>query len=382
MLPQKPFPQSINFSGAIKPLLNQDLNRTTASYYDYWKSRYLKPGVYVRNSFFVEGENTGGTLSDKGTSEGHGWGMIITALMAGYDPDAKTYFDGMVRMYDATRSKHNPYLMAWLITEKEDAGGKRGSATDGDLDVAYGLLLAHEQWGSDGEINYLKKALDIISKGISVSLVDKDSRRLKLGDSPTMPVGTRSSDWMAGHLRAFYHYSGDQIFLEAADTIYSLINQINLNYSPHTGLMPDFVIGNPPVPSGPNFLETEFDGYYNWNACRFPLRIAVDFAHYGTPEAKLVIDKIMNWLKNSTENNLSNIKPGYSLSGEAILDRYYTNFSYTSPFIAAAIVNSNNQLWLNQGWILMQDAKHSYYPDTITLLSMLLISGNWWAPGK
>jgi hypothetical protein len=32
-------------------------------------------------------------------SEGHGYGMLILALMAGYDPHAQTYFDGMFRMF-------------------------------------------------------------------------------------------------------------------------------------------------------------------------------------------------------------------------------------------------------------------------------------------
>ncbi|HSV88313.1 MAG TPA: glycosyl hydrolase family 8 [Bacteroidales bacterium] len=382
-VPQRPFPQAIIFNDAIKPDLQNDLNAEVAAYYDYWKSRYLKPGVYIPNTFFVQGENTGGSITDKGTSEGHGWGMIITALMAGHDPDAKKYFDGLVRMYNATRSKHNPYLMAWLITAKEDAGGNRSSATDGDFDVAYGLLLAHEQWGSDGEFNYLEKAIDMITNGIKVSLIDTESRRLRMGDAPTMPVGTRSSDWMAGHLRAFYHYTGEKIFLEAVDTIYSMIEQITRNFSPHTGLMPDFVAGFPAGPAGPEFLETEYDGTFNWNACRFPLRLAVEFAHHGTPQARDHLNKMLAWLQPATGNNVANVRPGYFLTGEPIPGRdYYTSMAYTAPFVAASIAGAHHQQWLNEGWNHIKNVKISYYPDTINLLSMLLISGNWWAPGN
>ena len=48
--------------------------------------------------------------------------------------------------------------MAWAQNEScQDIEG-RNSATDGDLDIAYALLLADVQWGSIGEINYRGEA--------------------------------------------------------------------------------------------------------------------------------------------------------------------------------------------------------------------------------
>ena len=41
--------------------------------------------------------------------------------------------------------------------------GKSYSATDGDLDIAFGLLLADKQWGSAGAINYLAEARKVIA---------------------------------------------------------------------------------------------------------------------------------------------------------------------------------------------------------------------------
>ena len=40
--------------------------------------------------------------------------------------------------------------------------GRTSSATDGDMDIAYSLLLADKQWGSDGEIDYLKQGKKVI----------------------------------------------------------------------------------------------------------------------------------------------------------------------------------------------------------------------------
>lgn len=379
----RPFPQALDFKGCIRPNVDpQTMNQQVAAYYDYWKQKYLRPGVYIPDSYYIHGENTGGTDSDKGTSEGHGWGMIITALMAGHDEHAKEYFDGLLRMFNSTRSVNNPYLMAWLITDKEDAGGQRGSATDGDMDVAYGLLLAHRQWGSDGEFNYLEKAHQMIQKGIAASLIDSDSKRLMLGDWDQSPYTTRSSDWMAGHLRAYHHFTQNQTFLQAADTIYALIDHLTQTYAPATGLVPDFVIGNPAQPSGENFLETEYDGTYNWNACRFPMRIAADYAHHGHAKAKESLAALMSWLVASAQHHPENVRPGYFLDGTPIPGRPFESAAYTAPLIAAAITNADYQQWLDKGWQWMVTRKELYYPDTINLLCMLLISGNWWSPDE
>ena len=62
------------------------------------------------------------------------------------------------------------------------AQGHFDSATDGDLDIAYSLLLAHKQWGSNGTVNYLKEAQDMITKGIKASNVTNNNRlNLEIG---------------------------------------------------------------------------------------------------------------------------------------------------------------------------------------------------------
>ena len=37
--------------------------------------------------------------------------------------------------------------MGWVVADSKSTG-HFDSATDGDLDIAYSLLLAHKQWGS------------------------------------------------------------------------------------------------------------------------------------------------------------------------------------------------------------------------------------------
>ena len=379
----RPFPQALDYDHCIKPdiVTQEDLNTTVKNFYDYWKDAYLRPS---------NGQTPGGWYiyshpddPDKKTvSEAHGYGMIIMALMAGYDDSAKIYFDGMYAMYNDHRSTIDHDLMSWLISPDEDPADDEDNATDGDMDIAYALLLANDQWGSDGAIGYLAEAKRIITNGTKES--NTNHTRLMLGDwwfyDSKWEWASRSSDWMTDHLQAYYQVTGDTFWLNLADSIFGIVNHIRQNYSPATGLMPDFIDQGEPQPAPPNFLESEYDGQYNWNACRFPWRMATDFAHYGSGKAKAAIDRILSWLKPATGDNPANIKPGYFLNGDPLPGRDYTSNAFTAPFIAACIVDSAHQQYLNDGWSLIKDVHDDYYADTINLLCMLLISGNWWHP--
>src|SRR5882757_10549899 len=98
--PHKPFPQHVKyFPGTIKPnhISQTQLDNTVKSFYTQWKKRFIKhtPG---KDEEFVWFEN-----KDKKqcVSEGQGYGMIIVALMAGYDTSAKDVYDNLYRYYKA-----------------------------------------------------------------------------------------------------------------------------------------------------------------------------------------------------------------------------------------------------------------------------------------
>ena len=65
-------------------------------------------------------------------------------------------------------------------------------------------------------------------------------------------------------------------------------------YSEDAGLVPDFIcdVNSKPIPSKPHYLESRYDGYYNYNACRVPWRIATDYLLTGDKRAKDINDKI------------------------------------------------------------------------------------------
>ncbi|PFY73063.1 glycosyl hydrolase family 8 [Bacillus wiedmannii] len=380
----KPFPQQVNYAGVIKPnhVTQESLNASVRSYYDNWKKKYLKNDLSsLPGGYYVKGEITGDADGFKplGTSEGQGYGMIITVLMAGYDSNAQKIYDGLFKTARTFKSSQNPNLMGWVVADSKKAQGHFDSATDGDLDIAYSLLLAHKQWGSNGTVNYLKEAQNMITKGIKASNVTNNNR-LNLGDCDSKnSLDTRPSDWMMSHLRAFYEFTGDKTWLTVINNLYDVYTQFSNKYSQNTGLISDFVVKTPPQPAPKDFLEeSEYTNAYYYNASRVPLRIVMDYAMYGEKRSKVISDKVSSWIQNKTNGNPSKIVDGYQLNGSNIGS--YSTAVFVSPFIAASITSSNNQKWVNSGWDWMKNKRESYFSDSYNLLTMLFITGNWWKP--
>ena len=381
----KPFPQMLNYTGCIKPdnYTQAQINDAVAAYYDYWKSQYLKSDLTaLPGGYYVKGGITGDAegFQALGSSEGMGYGMIITVLMAGYDANARTYFDGLYKTLVAFKSGVNPNLMGWVVADAKGAMGHFDSATDGDMDMAYALLLAHYQWGSAGSINYLAEAKRMITQGLKQSNVTNNNR-LNLGDwDDKNAYNTRPSDWMMSHMRSFYQETADPTWLNVINNLYAVYKSFTTNYSPVTGLVTDFIVKNPPEPCPANFLnEYPETNTYSYNACRFPLRIVLDYALYASADAYTISNKLVTWVKQKSSGNPATIKNGYRLDG--VVNANTSNEAvFISPFVAASIIDPANQAFLNSGWNLIKDLKNEYYNDSYNMLCMLLISGNWWKP--
>ena len=385
---QLPFPQQEEFFGTIKPTIasQAEMNSSITEFYNFWKKEYLKKNNESTSydGYLIEMQGTGGTGEEKTTSEAHGYGMIIFALMAGYDDDAKEYFDGMFNVFNKNRSTINNNLMSWIISRDEDKAKNSNSATDGDLDIAYSLLLADKQWGSDGDINYIFEAQQMITEGIKKSLID-DLNRVRLGDWANIDgyhYTTRPSDWMLSHFQAFSFATLDDFWTTLINDTEKNITYLQDKYSPKTGLMPDFVVGSVPKPASPNFLEDEHDGHYNWNACRTPWRFSLDYIHNYNTQAKEYVCKMLDWIIDKTAGDFTEIYNGYTLEGEEINKiEWNRTTAFTAPFVTAAMVDEKYQDFLNNGWeFLKENRSGAYFDRTINLMNMLIISGNWWKP--
>jgi len=382
-----PFPNHTDYVGNhIKPdnYTQLQLDTQTRFFYDEWKSAYLKNDCGNTNEYYVFSGN--GAIN---VSEAQGYGMMISAYFAGYDANAKTYFDGLYYFYKAHTSSINSGLMDWQqITCNDEAGNSDDSASDGDIDIAFALLLAHIQWGSNGDINYLFEA-QIVIDAIMQDEINQNSWTVKLGDWSDASdlnyfYGTRPSDFITDHFKAFSCFNSN--WNNVIDACYSLIDNMQKNFSVTTGLIPDFIINvnSNPNPAGADYLEGSTDGSYSYNACRVPWRLGTDYMISGDTRAKAAIEKINTWLISNTHGIVTNISSGYDLDGTALYN--WNDAAFTAPFTIGAMLNTSNQSWLNNLYdylITNSDndiAGGEYYSNTIKLLSMIVISENYWIP--
>ena len=413
----RPFPQAQNnpvHPGAVRPTIRTQaqMNNDVAAVYRNFRNRFLGyVEVGGQKRYFVNATGTGGA----GTvtiSEAHGYAMMIFALMAGVEGfgDEREVFDGLNRLRRANPSVIDDRLMSWTVYDATLNLGPSNAATDGCLDMAYALILAHRQWGAQEYLNDAKRILEGLKESAMHS--SQAQHRTKLGDwhgawgtvTEAYRTTSRSSDWRPSHFRAFAAVDDATFWLAAADTVYRLLAQVS---NAQTGLMPDFIIGfNParpvsndlvfsnPTATWPSHFEALVSGEHNWgnfamNAARTPWFIAKDYMQHGTAAARTHLDKIISWLENSTGSNPNNIASGYTLDGRKLsadLSTDGTSYESFSPIFAAPFASgmaaAGNQSFLNRTYSAISGTGVSdrEYAMAIQLLNMILITGNWWIP--
>ncbi|GAA3410658.1 glycosyl hydrolase family 8 [Streptosporangium vulgare] len=369
-------------SGILRPTGAQaTLDQKVVDYYKAWKAAFVKQNC--GNGWY---QIISPDADHPYVAEAQGYGMVITATMAGADPDAKKIFDGLVKYVLAHPSSITPGLLAAEQNTACQSVNGGDSATDGDLDVAYGLLLADRQWGSSGTYNYKQLAINHIN-AIKAGEVNATTKLMKLGDWSSSGDAyywiSRSSDWMIDHFRAFRKATGDTTWDTVRTNHQNLIASQQATYAPGTGLLADFVVNTntTPKPAPGQVLEDANDGKFWWNACRDPWRIGNDAVTSGDAKSLAAARKLNTWIKGKTGGNPNNIAVGYSLNGTQISSG--SEPAYFAPFAVAAMTDSGSQAWLDALWTKMINTPFTagdYYSTSIQLQVMITVTGNHWVP--
>lgn len=392
-VPRRPFPQHTPYTaGTILPshLGRDELDDAVRAFYDAWKLAYLRRGCGEGRYYVFPGQGEGGgkATASISISEGHGYGMLIAVIMAGHDPEARTIFDGLNAFRKDHPSVNRPPLMAWNQVEgcREADPDNATSATDGDLDIAYALLLADQQWGSGGRSNYRQEAIATIN-ALKARVVNPETQVVMLGDWVTAEeeaayyYGARPSDFMPDHWRAFARETNDQSWLTVIDTAYRLIESMQARFSPRTGLLPDFIrdTNAAPRPADAGYLGGAADGQFSYNAVRVPWRLATDYLLSGDGRARAALSPMNRWIRAKTGDDPALVAGGYTLAGRPAVD--FTETVYATMLGVGAMVEADNQGWLNAVWrqaVAEPLAAGDYYSNTLTLLGLIVMSGNWW----
>ncbi len=352
----RPFPQNVDYQFGHNPKTITYIEAQNT--YNKWKELYL---VECNRGYRVKCETP-----DETRVEAIGFGTILTA----YFGDKKE-FDGLYNFYKSKRTDAANNMMAWNVSC--DGINDPGSATDGDIDVAFALIVAYNQWGGD----YLKEATAIIQV-IKNSVVTTCDGLLALapGYSKESEIGpmwggcslTDIQYYTPAFFRIFASVSGDNDWNKLADDTYTILNAAA---HPKTGLVPDWQSVNG-IPGG----NSDRVSYFRYDACRVPWRIALDYLWNGNEQAHEWCTKISNWAYNV---GAENIMDGYNLDGTPV--GKYHNSAFVGGLAVSAMCNSQviadafgseliNSKLGDSNWFII--STRSIY--------LLPITGNFWKP--
>ena len=373
-------------AGTIKPSTAQStMDSATLAFYSKWKARYLVSACGSGNAI------TSPDADHPFVAEAQGYGLELFALMAGADSDAQASFDSVLKFVLAHPSSITPGLLAAEQDSSCKSVNGSDSATDGDLAVAYGLLLADRQWGSAGAYNYKNLAVARIN-AIKAGEINPTTHLPLLGDwsSPGDKYynATRPSDFMIDHFRAFKAATGDATWDQVIAASSGLVTAQQNTYAPTTGLIADFVVSTnttSPKPAAANFLEGPTDGQYSYNSVRVPWHLGTDGAVFANAASKAPSQKLTAWIKAKVGNDPAKVRAGYKLDGTATVS--YLDPEFVATLGPAAMNDPSNQAWLDAIWNYTAASAagsgiDTYYGSSLILQSMIVMSGNYWNPAS
>src|SRR5450432_169139 len=407
--PLHPFPQRVSYThGVILPDVNLDtMEKITSDFYDDWKRKYIRFDSCTNSLYVYHDDESAKNIC---VSEGQGYGMIIVAYMGGYDKSAKETYDSLFRYY-IMHIVNNPsdprreytYLMSGFLKNKCDFRGD--AATDGDLDIAYSLLIADAQWGSQGHVNYFRSAVNI-NKAILEKEINEQTYTVLKGNAIEKPDANdkkdkgskdyfdmRTSDFMPAHFKLFSRKFNTPKWDTVIYNCYRLFNIMQEKNQKKTGLLPDFIVNvRDRAPATPPY-EEKYPGEFYHNACRVPWRIATDYILNGDDRSKRMVEQINKWIIDLSKNDCYKIAEGYHLNGKPIKGTEdYPVMSFVCPFAVSAMVDSVNQKWLNSLYHYITEfridpeqneedkQRFDYYNNTIKMFTLIILSGNYWQP--
>jgi len=377
-----PFPQNRFGSNCIRPTnySNDDVQRA----YCKWKSDTVTNsgvgGCSKGGCFRVKRPNEPGTLDkDSTVSEGVAYGMLIAVYM-----NDQALFDGLWKYEQQFLDQHG--LMNWYI--KADGSGigsgGGGGATDADQDMAFALLMADKQWGGQGSLDkaYLDYAKGQITNIWNNEIVD--SKGVKPGDTWGDWTTINISYFAPSYYKAFAAvdsgHAWSQVNTTSYDTITNTLNSANGNQN--NGLVPAWCsCGTSSCSPNANAWGDkpgQSPTYYQYDSCRTPFRVGLDYCWNGNSRAKDYVAKTSSFFGGI---GASNIVYGYDLNGKTHAFSSGKSAAFIGTAAVGALSSSSYQSFIDDAYAsvaTLQDLTGgTYYEESWTVLSLLALTGNF-----
>ena len=326
------------------------------SAYASWKTNYLKSDCGGGTYRVDNGQNNGSSFS-----EGMGYGMVLTAYFGD-----KAEFDGLWSFVQKNFNGNG--LMGWHVTcagATQNDGGS-GSATDGDTDIGFALVVAIDQWGASYEqpaMTYLQSL-----KAHDYTTCNPSGRAMATnGDWDKGCTSENTSYFMPAYYRVFHTFTGDAFWGKAADDAVTIWTA---NANATTGLIANEVDQN-------GGLGASGENYVDYNGCRIPWRAGLDYLWNGTAGAQQVTSKITTWANTV---GIANLVDGYNTDGSP-RGQYKQLNAWVGGWASGAVSVPNVVNGFGSDFVSIADDNGGYYGSSLRSLYLLMLSGNEWEPG-
>lgn len=358
-----PFPQNRESGRCVYPrgYRNEDVVRAFTT----WKADTVTAdgaGGHLR----VKRPNDPTLERDSTVSEGIGYGMLIAVYM-----NDQRLFDELWR-YERLWLDDNG-LMDWYINAAGTARLGTGGATDADEDMAFALVMADRQWGGQGTLDraYVDYAKDQIQRFWDHEIFE--GKLARAGDHWGDWNNVNISYFAPSYYRVFAQIDGngagwDAVLKTVYDTMDNAQNAGNGNQT--NGLVPAWCTSQG-VPGSP--------GNYQYDACRTPFRIALDWCFFGTTRARDYVAKTSAFFGAIGANG---IVDGYDLDGTPhAANPGARSAAFVGPAAVGAMSSPNFLTLLDDGYAAVATgallAGGTYYEESWTVLALLMMTGNF-----
>ena len=371
-----PFPHNVTYAHGIRPkgFSQKQMNADLTAMWQAWRKTYLLSAGAAPGELRV---SLGGPKGFA-ISEGMGYGMLISVYLAAPGNTGKADFDALYRYYkrhEKVAKGINYGLMAWRVGP-DNKIADNWVAPDGDIDVAFALLVADRKWGSAGEINYHAAAVGVINS-LMKWCINKPSFTVSRGEFES--GYTMSSYHIVNYFPAFAAASGDDRWHQVTTASYAMFDYFyKLNpaaaLTPFTFMVKDY-----------GFSKRGYS--YSYDSSRVPWRVGVDYLWHGTthsPLARTMPAANARWLQTVTAGKPAEVNVAYELDGTPKGTNRDPRVT-VPPIAVGAMVDPAQQKWLDTlyAWIREQvpgtetpGARPSYFGDAVMLSCMLVLTGN------
>lgn len=367
-----PFPQNRESSRCTYP--SRYDNADVVAAYQQWKADTVTSSG--ANGFLrVQRPNEPGLAPDSTVSEGIGYGMLIAAYM-----NDQSLFDNLWQYEQHWVDSSG--LMNWYIAADGSGLGPNGSgaATDADEDMAFALVMADHQWGGQGALDqpYAHYAVQQIQDLWKAEIQDgKLPRPGEWGGWNTVNV----SYFAPAYYRVFAVLDPGDAWGTVVDTVYDTIgyavNAANGNAA--NGLVPAWCDDSHGSPCTPEDMNIANDVGYQYDSCRTPFRIGLDWCWNGEPRAQAYVALTSAFFSAIGAQNIADT---YAIDGSP--EPQHPG-GHSAAFVGPAGVGAMSapaySAFVDDAYAGVATRTYlvggTYYEDSWTAMSLLMMSANF-----